>query len=98
MTMDYNNFKYFLSTEKLNGRQAREERNICPSWTSRPCGHQDPADTLSRRPDYGDGKSGIVKSGTADAAMLPVLQNLIRDQESDSKCSARDARESGSLI
>ena len=58
-----------------------------------PVGHQDPAETLSRRPDY-----GIVKSGTADAAMLPVLQNLIRDQESESECSARDTRESGSLV
>ena len=59
-----------------------------------PVGHQE----SSRRPDYGDVKSGIANSGTADAAMLPVLQNLIRDQEPESECSAREARESGSLI
>ena len=40
-------------------------------------------------------KSGIIKSGTADAAMLPVQQNLIRDQEFESEYSAREARETG---
>ena len=39
-------------------------------------GKTNPADALSRRPDYGN-----AKSGTADAAMLPVLQDLIQDLE-----------------
>ena len=83
MMTDHDNLKYFLSTKKLNGRQARGTAYLSP-WDIK---------TLSRRPNHGD-----VKSGTADAAMLPVPQNLIRDQESESECSAREARESGSLI
>ena len=89
MMTDHDNLKYFWSTKELNGRQAREE--YLSHWTSRPCGHQE----SSRRPDYGDVKSGIVNSGTTDAAVLPVLQNLIRDQESESECSAREAWDSG---
>ena len=83
-TTDHDNLKYFWSTKKLNGRQARGRIFV-------PVGHQ----KSSRRPDYGDVKSGIIKSGTADAAMLPVLQNLIRDQEFESEYSAREARETG---
>ena len=40
-------------------------------------------------------KSGIVKSGTVDAAMLPALQNLTRDQEPEGQYSVREARELG---
>ena len=75
MITDHNNLKYFLSTKKLNGRQARAAEYLSQfdiKIVFEP-GKTNPADALSRRPDYGD-----AKSGTADAAMLPVLQDLIR--------------------
>ena len=72
---------------KFKGRQARERRSICPSWTSRPRGHVIPPSRLRRCVIVV--KSGIVKSGTADAAMQPLLQNLIRDQESECEADLR---------
>ena len=46
MMTDYDNFKYFLSTKKLNGRQAREAEYLS-HWT-----HQDPVDIKTPRKRY----------------------------------------------
>jgi len=74
---DHNNLKYFLTTKKLSGRQARaaealSQYNIEISFRA---GKKNPADGLSRRPDY-EPEEG----SEADTAMLPVLQELFSQE------------------
>lgn len=70
---DHDNLKYFLTTKRLSGRQARaaealSQYNIEIKFRA---GERNPADGLSRRPDYDLGKGD-----EAENEMVPVLQGL----------------------
>ena len=70
---DHNNLKYFLTTKKLSGRQARAAEELSQYnleisfYTSK----KNPTDGLSQRPDYGS-----IKGDDANSEMLPMLQQM----------------------
>ena len=79
---DHNNLRYFLGTKSLSPRQARWSEYLARfdfQIEYRP-GSSNPADALSRRPDYARGfKEG--EKRTINNALLPSLQNKFRALE-----------------
>ena len=72
---DHENLKYFMTTKKLSGRQARAAEALSQyniKITYQP-GKKNPSDALSRRPDYGP--RGLLE----EDSMLPVLRDLFAD-------------------
>jgi hypothetical protein len=76
---DHNNLKYFMHTTKLNDRQARyaEELARYDFEIEYKPGVSNPADGISRRPDYARGYKEEGKRESLDA-MLPTLRNKLR--------------------
>ena len=71
---DHNNLKYFMSTTVLNGRQARWALELAKFdfEIKYRTGKTNPADPLSRRPDFESQEKEQSK------LMLPTLQNKLR--------------------
>ncbi|RYN56960.1 hypothetical protein AA0117_g13232 [Alternaria alternata] len=72
---DYNNLRYFMTTKKLSPKQARwaEELARFDFEIEYKPGADNPADGLSRRPDYAQGLRVGEQKALQDA-MLPTLQ------------------------
>jgi transposase InsO family protein len=71
---DHNNLRYFQTTKRLNGRQARwsQELSAYDFEISHRPGKENPADGFSRRPDYMEQK---IDSATQ---LLPTLQRKLQ--------------------
>ena len=76
---DYNNLKYFITTQSLTGRQARIAEHLAAyDFTIEyKKGTANPADGLSRRPDYFRGFKDTTKREQLNG-MLPTLQQKLR--------------------
>lgn len=79
---DHNNLKYFMTTKTLSGRQGRYAERLAAydfEIMHKP-GISNPADGLSRRPDYAVGFKGQLQTSVL-SGMLPTLQEKIRYKE-----------------
>jgi hypothetical protein len=68
---DHNNLRYFMTTKKLNGRQARWSESLAEFdfRIEYRTGKTNPADSLSRRPDHLDSEKDQIEADTC----LPSL-------------------------
>nr|POF13521.1 transposon tf2-11 polyprotein [Quercus suber] len=90
---DHDTLKYFMTTKKLSPRQGRYAEELAQydlEIMYRP-GEQNPADGLSRRPDY---------KGDEDenSAMLPALQSMMRAVDNAPVTARLDAVGSPEII
>lgn len=93
---DHNNLRYFMSTKELTARQARwaEYLSAFDFGVFHLAGVKNPADGLSRRPDYE--RDSLQREGIG--LMLPTLQHKLRIREGNPSTSLARTGEGATSI